>query len=478
MRLIAYFIAMSSSAPILASRVFSLEDQQSFAAWSGDRNPMHLDAIAARRTQAGAVVVHGMHALLWTLDVLASQHILTKAPARIVARFKRFLYVGAALSLHRSVRSKTRFEILVAGSVAATFEFADAHEMRFDNAEVRAEVAVIPFEPLAQTFEDLDGIAGRFAVAEPATTAAFASAVTLVGANVVSGIGGLSALVGMIVPGLHSIFDGIDVALTGPQTQAIAFEVVEADDRFRQVVMHVEGSGLAGEVRAFARQAPVAPDAAALREIGSEEFAHTRALVVGGSRGLGAATVRALVAGGALVAFTYARGESDARALVRELGERTSTSQLDIAQDIEAGLERLPGPYDQLYYFATPQIASQRAPGYSNDAFAAFCDYYVHAFSIVSREIAHRSPALRIYYPSSVFVEADRRPREMLEYAMAKAAGETFCAELPRLLRGVSVVVDRLPKTRTDQTASVVPVEMDSAERAAVRLVRRMHDAD
>jgi NAD(P)-dependent dehydrogenase (short-subunit alcohol dehydrogenase family) len=270
----------------------------------------------------------------------------------------------------------------------------------------------------------------------------------------------------------------VEIALTGARSQSMAFAVVEADERFRQIVMRVEGCGIYGDVRAFVRQPPVEPDRAALHEIADGEFAQTRALVIGGSRGLGAATVRALIAGGARVAFTYARGEAEARALAGELGAGASTSQLDVVHGIDRGLAHLPGPFDQLYYFATPQIAGRRTTIFSQEAFASFCDFYVRGFALVSGAIAERSTSLRIYYPSSVYVDADRRPRDMIEYAMAKAAGETLCEELPRTLRGVSVVVDRLPRTRTDQTASIVPVEMDSAERAAVRLVRRMHAAD
>jgi NAD(P)-dependent dehydrogenase (short-subunit alcohol dehydrogenase family)/acyl dehydratase len=458
--------------------VFSPEDQQSFAAWSGDRNPMHLDPVAARRTQAGAVVVHGMHALLWTLDVLASAQVLAQAPVRIVARFKKFLYVGATLSMRPSARSNARYEIVVDGVVAASFEFLDRSDD--DSSAAGAQIAVeagvaVPLEPLERTFEELGAVGGRLAVPGAPAAAGFASAAALIGTEATCGIAALSALVGMIAPGLHSIFDGIDVALAATRSDGLAYEVVEADDRFRQIVMRVDGSGICGEVRAFVRQPPVAPDRTALQEIASGAFARTRALVVGGSRGLGAATVRALAAGGARVDFTYARGEADARALASELGASVTASRLDVSGDALAGLEGLPGPYDQLYYFATPQIAGQRATSFSNEAFASFCDFYVRGFAIVSDAIAKRSPALRIYYPSSVYVEVERRPRDMLEYAMAKAAGETLCRELPRVLRGVSVVVDRLARTRTDQTASVVPVDMDSAERAAVRLVRRMH---
>ena len=53
---------------IVASRVYSQADQARFAALSGDLNPIHVDPVIARRTGAGALVVHGVHNLLWCLD--------------------------------------------------------------------------------------------------------------------------------------------------------------------------------------------------------------------------------------------------------------------------------------------------------------------------------------------------------------------------------------------------------------------------
>ncbi|MEY2927287.1 MAG: hypothetical protein RL367_1764 [Pseudomonadota bacterium] len=55
-----------------------------------------------------------------------------------------------------------------------------------------------------------------------------------------------------------------------------------------------------------------------------------RALVTGGSRGIGAEIVRRLAQAGAQVAFTYAGGKQEAEALAAELGDRVSVHQVDI----------------------------------------------------------------------------------------------------------------------------------------------------
>ena len=75
----------------LAERTFLPADQIAFAKLSGDHNPMHMDPVAARRTQAGHPVVHGVHAVLWALNA-AGDH-LTGFKSLSV-RFERMIYVG------------------------------------------------------------------------------------------------------------------------------------------------------------------------------------------------------------------------------------------------------------------------------------------------------------------------------------------------------------------------------------------------
>ena len=53
---------------VLSERMFAPDHQNRFAALSGDFNPMHVDAVAARRTLFGVPVVHGVHLLCWALD--------------------------------------------------------------------------------------------------------------------------------------------------------------------------------------------------------------------------------------------------------------------------------------------------------------------------------------------------------------------------------------------------------------------------
>ena len=90
---------ISDEQVMLAERTFTEADQTRFAAISGDRNPMHLDAVLARRTQAGVPVVHGVHLLLWGLDVLARAEPVLPPMRRLKAHFKQFVAVDETVAV-------------------------------------------------------------------------------------------------------------------------------------------------------------------------------------------------------------------------------------------------------------------------------------------------------------------------------------------------------------------------------------------
>src|SRR5436190_17303236 len=93
----------------LASRVFAMNDQREFARLSGDFNPLHLDAQFARRTQMGAIVVHGVHTLLWALESVMQAGCFGVRSIRV--RFRQPLFLGETAELRISARTEATIDM-------------------------------------------------------------------------------------------------------------------------------------------------------------------------------------------------------------------------------------------------------------------------------------------------------------------------------------------------------------------------------
>ena len=448
---------------IIAAREFTMADQIRFASLSGDHNPIHMDPIAARRTQAGEPIVHGVHVLLWLLDSVAAAGIPLSGLRSLNVVFNRFIGLGRPVSLlvRRQAGDGLSITALREGrpALSTTMLFGPRTVLAVSEGGVDLSPADHPDDI------GLQAMATRTGWLSPSTPPAvlmkdFPAASAALGPRLLSGLAQTSRLVGMVCPGLRSIYSEIDVELTedAPQRSGIGFRTVEADARFRTVTMRIAGDGLAGQVSAFVRQPPVEPKS--IEEIADrvhrQEFEGVTALVLGGSRGLGAAAAKIIACGGGRVVVTYAHGRRDAERVRHDIGRaRGDTTctilQVDVERDIRAQLGPVVGHVTDLYYFATPKITVREGSGFDAQQLRRFIHFYVDAFFECFSALEQSLGS--VFYPSSVFLE--RRPQGLTEYAMAKAAGEILCADLARRKPGLRMVSPRLPAVLTDQTAGL-----------------------
>lgn len=455
----------------IASREFTDADQQAFAALSGDLNPLHMDAVAARRTQIGAIAVHGMHTLCWALDQLAQlPEVRARGVGSVQIRFLSAIRLGERVDLHpgRSTDRAQSFQVRVDQTNVAMIKLtpgaSDGETGLPDESVISGSVPLL--EHAAETLQGRRGRVPPVARLE-AFARAFPDAAAWIGADRLRGIAALSALVGMECPGLHSIFWSLDVELDDDRAEpAIQYEATGYDERFRMVRMRVRGSGLVGQVEAVSRTPPTEQASIFdLRQIVADgAFAGQRALVIGGSRGLGELTAKLLAAGGAEPCVSYFMGDGDAQRVVGAIeaaGGSCGALRYDAGQPAPAQLDSLPFEPTHLYYFATRQIAGRRQAMFEPARFDGFTDIYVRGFHDICDALLSRGDGLLVaFYPSSVFVETDEG--DFVEYAMAKAAGEVLAASMAKTLARLSVIIERLPRLPTDQTASIRAHDMAS----------------
>jgi hypothetical protein len=239
-------------------------------------------------------------------------------------------------------------------------------------------------------------------------------------------------LVGMECPGLNSVFSGLDLAFAEGvgDTGAMTYRVTRCDERLSLVSIEVRAPGMTGRLKPFVRPAPCATQSIQelQRQVQEGEIAEERALIIGGSRGLGEVAAKLLAAGGACVRITYHRGADDGLRVVEEIngwGDSAACMPFDVLRPpADPGKSWVDSwSPTHLYYFATPYVFAGRQGSFSAELFRVFCEHYVTGFVRTVRAIRSVAPHLRaVFYPSSVAVE--ELPPNMVEYSAAKAAGE------------------------------------------------------
>jgi len=439
----------------MRQRKFTFEEQIAFAKLSGDYNPLHTDKVAARRLIFGRPVVHGIHLVVWALDHWLEGQTTTAELRSIKADFLR--PVG--------LEEEVTFEIklLAGGSVAAKIKLDWAPSKRKESARLSKDCPERR-DCRALSAEEVETASGSLDLCLDLDAAAglFRYLPKLLSPLQIAEMLATTRLVGVECPGFHSVYGKLNLTFVtaSDEPPVLRYEVTTCDKRFGLVVMKVSAPGMTGTVGAFLRPTPQEQASfMSLREqVSSTEFTGQRALVIGGSRGLGEITAKLLSAGGAEVQITYSQGAEDARRVVDEVtsgGGSADCFHFDVLNPKQDLPDRFGARWapTHLYYFATPFIASAVKGSFSFQLFQRFCNYYVAGFLNAVREL---SPlGLRgIFYPSSVFV--DELPSNMGEYAAAKAAGETLCSFLEKSAQDITICKPRLPKMATDQTVSLL----------------------
>jgi hypothetical protein len=454
----------------MTQRVFTSDDQIDFAGLSGDFNPLHMDPVYARRLMFGKQVVHGLHTLLWSLDNHLQSYDRPLELKTVKADFKTGIGVGQTVACRYDSEDNHNFEIHLEadGTPTAWFQLAlKPSGLRGDDS--------LPGPPQEQ------GVCRELAPGKVAVASGrldlyvdrkkagrlFPHLSRLMPSRQLAALLAITRLVGMECPGLHSIFSGLQLNFDSNQTgpAELAYRVTTCNEQLALALMEIEGHGINGRIKAFLR--PQAHRQAAFskacRHVESDEFSDQKALVIGGSRGLGEVAAKLLAAGGAEVIVTYYHGQKDAQHIVDDMishGARATCHFLDVLETspeipclTASGSKPL-----YLYYFATPSIFGGARGEFSPRRFAGFVDYYVRGFLRIVQCLTHGASGLqKIFYPSSAAI--DELPLAMGEYAAAKIAGETLCDFLQKTSPGLIIHKPRLPRIATDQTVSLLPVD-------------------
>lgn len=458
---------------------FDAAIRDAFLAASHDRNPLHLDAAYARRTQFGQPIVYGICGVLAALGGWAAGRKVTLRQLRV--RFERPLLYGTPYAVSFSENGNDA-KIKIASGATTHVSITLSAEWR-DAGETTATGPA--FTPLAEARADVPG-AAYSAFAGPiefgADLAAFDHLLTLAGlasgqipAAQILFLLWSSYFVGMQVPGRQALYSELTVRFDADTNFPAGSRIdeIQFDDRFNRVIATGQLSDTASfQIGAFARPLPVNTELDEIRghALAPDLFKGHVALISGGTRGFGEALAKTILLQDGKVAANYRASADNSQRLVRELADypfktyRGDVSDITVADSIIRDATSDLGPIDICICNASPPIEARKFSDLGVEGFNRFVAHSLApTIGLVSAFLKSPPDGAIAVLISSVYV-ADA-PKDFAHYTVAKSAQENLFESLSRQYPRQRFMVARLPKILTDQTNLVF--DRDPPVRAA-----------
>jgi NAD(P)-dependent dehydrogenase (short-subunit alcohol dehydrogenase family) len=480
---------------------FSLASVDAFAEASHDVNPLHTSEDYARRTPFGQRVVHGMLATLACLARLPPRP--GQRLARLQVDFKGVLFAEVPYQLD-----------VAAGDRRIVARVLDGRRVALKLVLDLAPGAVAAAGP--RPGQGLRAVAARWGLADleegwscegsygpaPGGEAALARHLPLrdevgVGPWERAILMASSWLVGMNAPGERALFSRAIIELA-PETPAAApapdaalgyrLSVVERDDRFEMVEMAVSFTAGAeacatAQLQAFVRAEPAELDAARLRALAppGRALAGKTAVVVGASRGLGAAIALGLADQGCHVGLVFARSrEAAERVAGLAAPDAMSLLQVDAADSAAfdpavRAFAAARGGLDILVCNGCPALVSLSL---DTASVPRILEHVSQSFALVATPVAATLDLLEARAGALVTISSPALlapPAGWSHYVAAKGALEAFHRAAVAQTRQVRGLIVRPPRLRTDLVSTPGSNEPALApEVVAAALVRRL----
>lgn len=457
---------------LLGSFIIEQAMSDVFGQASGDTNPLHLDPIVARRYQFGSTVIHGVSGTLMALEKLALVKQESWAIDEISAQYSKPIRQGDRVEVFSQITKNgaLRLEVFYQGKRCQLIKLQLSE--RHNNSQPLNDISPIAQQCQYLPFEKAIGIDTEVELVWQSALmkALFPTLTASIPHQQICLIMGLTNIVGMHCPGVNSVFGGFELSFASPAvnfTPQLAYKVAQSDSRFSRIIMSVEHAWAQGKIEALFRAQPIQQPSfdkiSAL--VKANEFEAQKALIIGGSRGIGEIASKVISAGGGEVIIGYDKGKLEAQKIMEEIivsGGRASIKQLDVLNINEDSFTDFSAQeLTNIYYFASPLIEKSDAKTFDISLFNRFCQFYLNGFTqVIDNFLAnsfYQKNGLQVFVPSTSFLE--EQPDGFGEYIAAKAAVETFAKQFNKKHKAWHIATPRLPRVPTDQTAAVAKEE-------------------
>lgn len=456
--------------------VINEQRQLDFAKLSNDFNPIHVDSLYAWRSMFGKQLVHGIHQVLICLEDLAKNINEKIFISKISAKFEYPAGVNEIISIDNINFSETYSEYVIKNERGLTLTTIKVNYKKKSFNDVkfkRIDYSMSPLEPTNFAKENLVEplYYDKTFFKELFTYSSFYVSPVNLAVLLAS-----TRIVGMKYPGLNSIYNAFTFEFNenANLSNSIHYSVSDKHITLNMLNIKLDDTFIRGQIKAFIR--PVAPKYKTLKELKGllpvNSFKNQRALIIGGTRGIGLQCLRLLATAGASTMFTYFKNSNEADKIVEEFANEsinTNYLQVDVSNLSKESLETIKAfNPTSIYYFATPKILSNNS-NLDENLLQKFISYYVIGLDKILVNLKSEIKPL-IFVPSTVYL--DEKPTNLSEYVIAKSASEMFLKLLEK--KGYKIYNPRFPKVSTEQTMSLFKQKTVEPEEVLLKELQSM----
>lgn len=448
--------------------VFDAASLRRFAKESHDLNPLHMDEDYARRSAFGQRVVFGALAGLNCLDRLPD--LPGRELERIDLEFRHSMFIGVDYRLHVEQITDSRVVVdlrdgaLTMVRLTADFRTAGAvseAEPACDDFPSAVKPRAVPADPADETLRAGLTLDGFYSTRLPSSR--FPQAQLLLRL--------CSYLTGMEAPGRRALFLRLTLQFaagadpTPGRTVKYRLATRAYDSEFGLLTSALEvwtetGLLATGELKAFARRNLPRVAAPARQGVADDSLKGKTALVIGGSRGLGARIVEALAWRGCHVAVNFLSSRDEAEALAEALKDAPGQVLLlqgDARQSswCEGARQQLLERFHRLDILVCNACTPPVSYGFSARSLAIMQRYVNENLTLTTTPLsafldtlaAHDGTVVGV---SSSIVESDAR--DWPHYKSLKLSVETLLQSAAAEHRTMSFILARPPEMLTDMS--------------------------
>lgn len=460
--------------------IFDNQIMNYFSKISHDVNPVHINDEFARKTSYGQRIVYGILGSFACLGKVKNRDDYFLSQLSIEFRNPMFIDIPYDLKVFEKDQQCVVIELLendkVLTKIEAVFKKRSGQKITLDSYEQKE--AAVKKEPALYTIDDFTGktvsLTGTYEIDRNGLhelKKEYCVSDCVLTPLVIDTLMLSTYLVGMEIPGQNAVFSRLKVTfddLFSETHQNIEYtaDVTSFNENYALltagITLSSQGRGVAkGEYVSFVQKDISPVDIAAIDTLldkSGKDLSGKSALVTGGSRGLGAVTVKALVLRGCHVYLNYYKSTKEAQDIEKECADLPGSITLvqgdagDIqwCKDVKKLILNEQGKLDYLFCNAAtlPQLIRL-----SESAIPQIQSY-------IDKNLALTTVPLNIFIDtlsesrgtviaiSSIFI--DDVPRDLPQYVSLKYALEGLIKSTARSYKKVSFLVVRPPRMLTD----------------------------